>query len=337
VALELERVTDRAGAEAFHVLKAATIPYDHPGRVAEPLEGLVGLIENPLPSFTASIYLGRDAGRVVACAFLGLPQAENTHAGHVHVRIARADRRRGHGIEVAGFLLDQLRSAGRTQAIWHTGAPLDGTSPGESLSRRLGGTEGLVSFRRELRLGDLDPTALEGRLAVLLAGPASAYELRSWTGACPDELVDAAAEILPRVMSDSPRGDLDLADEVWDRARYREYEEMNAVRQRTSLVTVALDGTSGRLVAFTELNFATQDPRVVAQQGTVVLPEHRGRRLGLAVKLANTLQLLAGHPDARTVFTSNADGNEHMVAVNEALGFRVIERQTVWQLTLEPT
>ncbi len=288
-----------------------------------------------MPSFKVSLYVARLDDEVVATAFVGLPMMENTHTGHVHVRVARDQRRRGHGGAVARYLLDQLREEGRTQANWHTGSPLEGRSPGEFMSEGLGATPALRSIRRELRLAELRRDALEGQLTALL-GAAEGYELRAWQGPCPDELLDGAAEILPRVLTDSPRGDLDMDDEVWDGARYREYESMIAARRRTSLATVALERPTGRLVAYTELNVPDLDSRVVAQQGTVVLPEHRGRRLGLTVKLANTLALLDAYPQAETVQTSNASENEHMIAVNEALGFRPAERSTIWQLKLSP-
>ena len=46
---------------------------------------------------------------------------------------------------------------------------------------------------------------------------------------------------------------------------------------------------------------------------------------GLAVKLANHRFLRAALPECTTVMTENADTNEHMNAVNEALGYRTIE------------
>ena len=57
---------------------------------------------------------------------------------------------------------------------------------------------------------------------------------------------------------------------------------------------------------------------------TVVHPEHRGHRLGLAVKLAN-LEALAGSRarDVRLIVTGNAAVNAPMIAVNDMMGFEV--------------
>ena len=60
--------------------------------------------------------------------------------------------------------------------------------------------------------------------------------------------------------------------------------------------------------------------------GTLVLGEHRGHRLGLAMK-ARGLQELQRRigPERTRVLTCNAEQNAHMVAINERLGFRPVE------------
>lgn len=65
-----------------------------------------------------------------------------------------------------------------------------------------------------------------------------------------------------------------------------------------------------------------------------VFHEHRGHRLGRAVKLVNIISLLETCPDAETVQTVNAAENEHMIAVNTELGFRTVERSTAWKLKI---
>ena len=71
---------------------------------------------------------------------------------------------------------------------------------------------------------------------------------------------------------------------------------------------------------------ANDTDRAHAQVGiTLVAPSHRGRRLGLALKLATHDLAVATYPDLVTVDTSNAEVNTQMNAVNEALGYRTIE------------
>jgi GNAT superfamily N-acetyltransferase len=88
---------------------------------------------------------------------------------------------------------------------------------------------------------------------------------------------------------------------------------------------------SGRLVALTELSLSKHSPGQAWQQITVVHPDHRGHRLGLAVKLANLDLLAERAPDVRLVVTGNAAVNKPMIAVNEMMGFEVFTEGAFWQ------
>ncbi len=332
--MQIEQVVDDTGAAAFHALECSTTPIDHPGLVGEPLDDLLGMLPNPLPSYRVEFYLGRAGDEVVATGFFGLPLIDNTHMCQINVTVALDARRRGFGTEMAEFLLEKGRGAGRRNVNATASAPLDGTSPGNEFAAKLGAADALGSIRRELRLADVDRGELEGRLAELRDGSCAPYDLVTWQGRCPDDLVEGAAAILPLVMSDSPRGDLEMDDEVWDAARYREFETMFAARKRHQLVAAAVERSTGTVAALTDLNVPLSEHRVVAQMGTVVEPTHRGHRLGIAVKATNLLTLLDAYRDAETVQTYNAAENEHMIAVNEELGFRAVERSTHWQMAL---
>jgi hypothetical protein len=65
-----------------------------------------------------------------------------------------------------------------------------------------------------------------------------------------------------------------------------------------------------------------------------VLDEHRGHRLGLAVKLANLDFLARELPTAHRVITSNAAVNAPMIAVNDLMGFEIDAIGAFWQKTL---
>lgn len=56
---------------------------------------------------------------------------------------------------------------------------------------------------------------------------------------------------------------------------------------------------------------------------TLIRRDHRGHGLGLAVKQAVLAELRRSHPRVQRIHTWNADENQHMPAINEALGFRV--------------
>ena len=71
---------------------------------------------------------------------------------------------------------------------------------------------------------------------------------------------------------------------------------------------------------------------------TAVSRAHRGRRLGMLVKVA-MLDLLAGaEPGLRHVMTGNAQDNAHMVMINEEIGFRILDQWRFWEIDVhEPS
>ena len=70
------------------------------------------------------------------------------------------------------------------------------------------------------------------------------------------------------------------------------------------------------------------------QQDTAVLPAHRGHRLGVWMKAANLSRLTADHPRISRVTTSNAADNEHMLRVNQQVGFKPDVRTEVREAEL---
>jgi hypothetical protein len=100
----------------------------------------------------------------------------------------------------------------------------------------------------------------------------------------------------------------------------RDYERADAaVKEGFGALAVTADGAAA---GFTELQVNRHRPTIGFQGDTVVVAAHRGHRLGRWLKAANLLQVLDAHPGLRTVTTDNADSNEHMLAINEAMGYR---------------
>jgi hypothetical protein len=132
-----------------------------------------------------------------------------------------------------------------------------------------------------------------------------------------------------------PTGELDYQAEVWTPERVREKDDHFAAtgRRQHGVMAVAPDGScAGSTMLFVN-DAATWR---ALQGGTLVPPAHRGHRLGLALKIANHQALRARFPDCRYAFTDNAGVNAPMNAVNEALGFRDVERSLEMQLRLQP-
>src|SRR3569833_1728567 len=74
------------------------------------------------------------------------------------------------------------------------------------------------------------------------------------------------------------------------------------------------------------------EPERSWQQITLVLPEDRGHRLGLVLKVENLRFVRGRRPRLRYVDTLNALADEHLLAINRQIGFVPSEAIIRWQL-----
>ena len=93
---------------------------------------------------------------------------------------------------------------------------------------------------------------------------------------------------MSRMSTDAPQGDVDWAEETWDAARYAENAQVQLAAGRRVFTAVAREGASGRLVAFTVAVVPDATRDLAFQHETLVVREHRGHGLGLAVKDARS-------------------------------------------------
>ena len=174
----------------------------------------------------------------------------------------------------------------------------------------------------------------ELRAVVDRAPDAAAYRCVTFTTPWPEEFLPDHCELLRRMSTDEPAGDGDKEEEVWDGQRIREYDQLLDERGVRKLAAVARHVDSGHLVAFSELLLSPDAPTEAWQLATLVHPEHRGHRLGLAVKLANVEALRDVAPTVRGILTGNAAVNGPMIAVNDLMGFEVVGAGWFWQKDL---
>ncbi|MFC5175930.1 GNAT family N-acetyltransferase [Nocardioides taihuensis] len=262
-------------------------------------------------------------GEVVGAAMLVLFRMDNTHLGEVDVWVHPDHRRRGTGSALLAACEDRARADGRDTLISSVYAPMEADSLGSGFAAR----HGYVLASGELvKALDLPASApgwgpLDDEVAAVIDG----YRVEVWEDRTPDVRVDDFCALLDRLLGEIPLGELDLRPARWDEARLREGEERAAAAGRLQVVAAAV-APDGHLCGFTDLRLHRPDPRHASVGATMVLPEHRGHRLGLAVKLASHRRLLELEPGCHWVETSNAGMNAPMNAVNQKLGYRSVER-----------
>lgn len=292
-----------------------------------------------------------DPARVLGYLALDLPRQDNTHTGVLQLDVRPGHRGRGIGSALHELAVATARGRGRSMLTTSTDhaaepdpaadalVPSTGTGrapaahPGVRFLVRRGWDLEQVSRRSVLDLPvPADRLAAHAADAAAAAGPD--YRVVRWEGRCPDDLLDAFALLQTRMSTDAPAGGLDLREDVWDGTRVRDAERSFAERGLTYRVAAALHGPTGVLAAFTGLVSRPDTDEYVDQDDTLVLRDHRGRRLGMLVKCANLARLAEVQPGARRVGTWNAEENAHMLAINVALGFRPAGGAGEWQLRL---
>ncbi|WP_461187391.1 GNAT family N-acetyltransferase [Arthrobacter sp. Z4-13] len=296
------------------------------------------------------LYLAKIGTVAVGTCSVTLPLRENTHTAGIDVLIAPAHRRQGLGRALLEHSEAVACEHGRTSLDAYHEEPWQ-AADGAALLPAKSGAGGLplnqpaVAFavaagyeleqvERSSRLALPVPPELLDRLEAEASAGAAEYTITGWDDNCPEELVQAYARLRATMTRDVPIAGMDWEGEDWDAARVRE-EENRLIRSGVrSAVTAARHRETGQPVAYTVLNWRAGVPASIVQQDTLVTSEHRGRRLGMLIKVANLPRAQTRWPSARSVLTWNADENQHMLAINIALGFKPAGFEGEWQKRL---
>lgn len=328
---------DEAAFSAWFEVLRVSEQHDRPGEPGELLHeqragAVAGATADP---DTAIVLLAACEGdQVVGVARLELPRRDNLHLAEAVLAVRPEARRRGVGRALEAELTRLVREHGRTTVLGFSDEPpgTEGRSPGRLVGRALGYDVAQVEVRRDIDLPL--PAERVAALAELCRPHTADYAVRTWWDRCPDDLVDDRAELSRAMSTDIPKDQLDWREEVWDAARVRRSEARVVEQDRSFVCAGAVHLPSGRLVAYTDLGLPRSEPRRAYQWDTLVLSSHRGRRLGMLVKLAALQELATISPVTGFISTWNAQENAHMIVVNDALGARTSGALAVLQKVL---
>jgi RimJ/RimL family protein N-acetyltransferase len=262
---------------------------------------------------------------VVGGYTLELPDRENRDRAALNVLVAPDHRRAGTGTALLQHAAARARALGRTALTGETPA---GT-PGDRFALATGATIQLSEARRTLDVDAIAPGYL-GELRASVKEATAGYAVLDWSGPVPEAYLDPVAG-LNQVMGDAPHG---AEEEIlsWDAARVREVGRLQVAMGLRQYSVAAREEATGELAGLTELAVDPADPEWGHQEMTAVARAHRGHRLGLLLKVAMLELLAEREPQIQRILTYNAESNQHMIAVNEALGFRVWGRLRSWLL-----
>ncbi len=313
---------DDAMLRDFWECEQAAILADREHPVTRTWEALGNSVRDPSPYHRLTLLAAVEDGRVVGAADVGMPLQDNPHLGEVEINVRPSHRRRGIGTSLYAAAEERFREAGRTTLLGEVNVPLQGASTaGMAFAESLGFVSDHVEdhFVLELPVPGEQVQALRASLPDL-----GDYELVEWGDRCPDEHLDAYCVMRTQMDADIPVDDLDIEPTVFDADRVRTSEQRLA-RSHVQLNVAARRRSDGVFGGFS-IVVLPKGEALAWQLDTLVMPEHRGHKLGLLMKLSTLDRIHAEHPGRTVIHTWSALSNAPMQATNRRFGYRPVER-----------
>lgn len=320
---------ERLLAGAVSVIEAARRA-DRPYGTSETVHSLRGIMRYGWDGDPPTVAVAHDEhGRVAGVTEIWLPTHDNTHFAAMSLTVDPELRRRGVGRILVQGGIDHVTALGRTVIMLQ----LCDHAAGTAFAGALGFERAYEEVLRRQDLLTLDRAQLDAAY-VDAERSAAGYELLRLPGALPDDLISAVGR-LTEAINDAPTDGLDIEDEVFTPERIRSFEAAQAARDFRTYRLLARHRDTGELAGHTVVGIDADQPWCGGQYDTSVVQAHRGHRLGLLLKIGMLRWLAEEEPQLRVIDTGNAASNAHMIAVNEKLGYQVLERRIGWQRHLD--
>ncbi|UNK69840.1 GNAT family N-acetyltransferase [Microbacterium sp. H1-D42] len=310
--------TSPAEIETFWRVRNAAHHADRPHAVLEGLGALRELIDRPTPYHERIWLIALLDGEIVGIVELELPLADNVHSAAIDVAVAVDARRSGVASALHAAAVARAHAAGRSVLVGEVSAPNLAGSAAMAFAAAMGYQR--VHLEHHLVL---DLPAPSDALAALGEVDAE-YEIISWADACPPEWRPAYLAMRNQMNADVPRGDADVEPVLLTDQRLASSEQLLAASYRI-LVAAARHRATGAFAGYSVVFLPHEDVELAWQDATLVMPEHRGHRIGLALKRANLERIAAQHPSRRVAHTWTDPDNTAMYRTNKRVGFQRAE------------
>ena len=254
----------------------------------------------------------------------------NTHLFSIHLHTLQPFRHKGYAKLLLPNLLNFADKHKRSLAQVSKTSRIPA---GKAFAEHLGAKRGLDESVSQLVLAKLDKKIVTDWLENAKSATET-FEMGFWGNVYPEEEIQAICELID-VMNTAPKDDLDLKDYVTTPERIREIEARSMARADERRVLYVRHKASGELAGYTETYCEPETPDVIHQGGTGVVPKYRGEKLGKWLKAAMLEKLFNECPNTKYIRTGNAASNEHMLAINHALGFELYESVIFWQIEVD--
>jgi mycothiol synthase len=250
-------------------------------------------------------------GTLAGYVQLSLPRDGNVDLAVPRITVHPDFRGRGVGTALLRHVVLECRTRGRSALeAWHI--PVGGV--GERWALRRGFAPVNASVQQRLALAEVDP-------AIWQVDAPTGYHAVTWAEHAPQDLLTSFASA-KNAIHDAPLGDAGYENPQWTPVRVRAEEARLAGSGVSHWVVAAVSDADHTVARFTELMFRPDLRDTAVVDSTAVVGRHRGHGLGVFVKARMCAWLHGRRGDYAAILTSTSADNEHMIRVNERVGFR---------------
>jgi len=267
---------------------------------------------------------GTDPDTIVATMQIWYSTYDNLTNAYIEPVVLPSWRRRGIGSALVELGEAWARTNGRT---WLMTGAREGAVENEEFAERRGYVRALREVLRRQVLADVDRESVARELDAARVA-AEGYEVIRATGRLSDELL-AGLNDVELAMNDAPREDSAWEDGIPSVERLRAGERGQELRGSNRYSVIARRRSDGAVAGQTTVSVHPDAPTYGHQQITAVARAHRGHRLGMLLKADMLTWLAEVEPQLETIDTDNAGSNDHMISINEKLGYQVTG--AVWE------